>query len=202
MSRTTPTPVEWFLVTLLAAGCGARESPVVKAPATDTVLVYTADRATDSVLAPMTVDSSGTLARLYDRLMALGGDRSAVRDRWHEPRRTAVELLPNAHDPAIIDSVVRWAYNQVEFAFLVAMGRDLLVQTRVRPDHDAIATLVGEFRDMEAVESSLGSPTWRGAAADTTVLTYNVTSGEASNAVQFYFVRGRLRIVAAVPYLE
>jgi len=190
---------------LLTSSCSGGESPVVRAPVADTgSVVVTPSIPADSVSLAV-AESISTLQVLYDRLVALGGDRTAVRARWNEPRVTTVDVVQNVHDPSAMDSVVRWTYGDAQFAFLVAMGRDLLVQTRVPPDHAAISSLVTELMAPEAVESLLGPPTWRDTAADTIVFTYKVTQGgmgEVGNALQFYFRRGRLRAIAAVPYVD
>ena len=188
---------------LLACACGSGEPPVARAPVIESAAATPTGLAESVEVA--VPESAGTLQLLYDGLAALGGDRGAVRARWREPRATTSEVVPNVHDAAATDTVVRWTYDDVQFAFLVALGRDLLVQTRVRPDHDAVSSLVGELMTVAAVESGLGLPTWRDTAGDTVIFSYKVTRGgvgEAGNVLQFFFLRGRLRVVAAVPYVD
>jgi hypothetical protein len=128
-----------------------------------------------------------------------------VRSRLGEPRLAIVAAERNIHDSTATDTLVQWTFDHLHFKFLVAAGRDLLIETRAATDYPAVASLVSRFSRLEAAEATLGVPGWSTVHADTMVYGYNIPDpeiGVAQNAILLYFKRGRLIFVAAIPYVD
>ena len=182
---------------LIALACRGHDSAESRgpAPADSSRLQVTA--APDSPAAG-SLQPTDVLGVLYERLTAMGEDRVAVRSRLGEPRLTTTAAEPNIHDSAATDTLVQWSFDHLHFTFLVAAGRDLLVETRAATDYPAVAPLIGQFSTLEAAEATFGAPGWTAVLADTMVYGYNVPE----NAVNLYFKGGRLIFVAAVPHVD
>ena len=189
---------------LIALACRAHDSSESRGPHPADSSLRQAIPAPDSIPArsPQPTDSLGAL---YERLTAIGEDRAAVRSRLGEPQLTTTAAEPNIHDAAETDTLVEWSFDHLHFKFLVAAARDLLVETRAATDYSGAAPLIGQFRSLEAAETTLGAPAWTAVLADTMVYGYNIPEpgiGVSHKAVNLYFKGGRLVLVAAVPYVD
>ena len=148
---------------------------------------------------------SDTLRTLYQQLVGTSQSRVAFRSRLGEPRRITAEAEPNIHDATATDTVVQWAYDRFRLVFLVVAGRDLLVEARAGPDDPAIGTLIRSFGTLAAADSTLGAPGSTSIVGDTMVYHYDISEpdiGVSGDAINLYFVNGRLVSVAAVPYVD
>ncbi len=194
--------VHFTVCVLIALACRTRGSSDQRPPPTNST-PRQASAAPDSTSIRPTRPAD-VLRVLYERL-TVSKDRRAVRSRLGEPQEAKTETQPNIHDSAMTDTIVQWRYDRLRFVFLVVGGLDFLVEARATTDSPSITPLVGQVGTLEAAEATLGGPTVTNIVADTMVWGYYLPEsdlGVSENGIDFYFLRGRLFAVSAVPYVD